>query len=118
MGRSALNLATDYEQMAALAEASWGGEIRIRGQRINAPRDAALPARAPGFEPCMGLFLSSSRFLVFCRFFVRSGKAVLRSLIAPQVAREFFPLEAFLLRGLSIGVQKGSLSGVWAGLSR
>src|SRR6201997_1543634 len=42
----------------------------------------------------MGLFLSSSRFLVCWRFFVRSGKAVLRSLIAPQVAREFFPLEA------------------------
>ena len=41
----------------------------------------------------MGLFLSSSRF-GWCRFFVRSGKAVLRSLIAPQVAREFFPLEA------------------------
>jgi hypothetical protein len=35
--------------------------------------------------------------------------AVLRSLIASQVAREFFHLGPFLLRGLSIGVQ-GSLS--------
>jgi len=33
-------------------------------------------------------------FLVCCGFFVRSRKAVLRSLIAPQVAREFFPPEA------------------------
>jgi hypothetical protein len=30
----------------------------------------------------------------FCRFFVRSWKAVLRSLIAPQVSRGFCPLPA------------------------
>jgi hypothetical protein len=31
------------------------------------------------------------------------GKAVLRSLIAPQMTREFFRLKPFLLRGVSIG---------------
>src|SRR5215469_9745161 len=34
--------------------------------------------------------------LVCSRFFVRSGKAVLRSLIAPQVAREFCHSKAVL----------------------
>ena len=41
-----------------------------------------------------GAFSVKRLFWVSYQFFVRSGKAVLRSLIAPQVAREFFPLEA------------------------
>ena len=70
--------------------------MRNRGSSLVCRDRAALPlAEVLEVRPtCMGLFLSSSRFGLCSRFFVRSGKAVLRSLIALQVAREFFPLEA------------------------
>ena len=42
----------------------------------------------------MGLFLSSGCLGCADSFLFGAGKAVFRSLIAPQVAREFFPLEA------------------------
>src|ERR1700749_940987 len=45
------------------------------------------------------------------------GEAFLRSLIAPQVARQFFPLGAVCSRGLSIGVQEGPSLALGAGLS-
>ncbi len=47
--------------------------------------------RKGGFEPVWGF---SCQAVVCCRFFVWSGKAVLRSLIATQVSRGFCPLPA------------------------
>src|SRR5580704_368377 len=47
-----------------------------------------------------------------------TGKAVLRSLIAPQVAREFFPLEAVSSRWPVDRRAKRILPGIGAGLSR
>jgi hypothetical protein len=54
----------------------------------------ATPSEVKFAADLYGAFSVKRLFWVCCQFFVRSGKAVLRSLIAPQVAREFFSLEA------------------------
>ena len=51
------------------------------------------PLEGDGFELVWG-FSCQVVVFGFCRFFVRSWKAVLRSLIAPQVSRGFCPLPA------------------------
>jgi hypothetical protein len=53
----------------------------------------AMPSEVKFGADLYGSF-SVKWFFVCCRFLVWSGKAVPRSLIASQVAREFFPLEA------------------------
>jgi hypothetical protein len=57
-----------------------GGRLSSDGGRTR------LSAGERRFEPVWG-FSCQELFLVCWRFFVRSGKAVLRSLIAPQVSR-------------------------------
>ena len=49
------------------------------------PVRTRLAAGGNRIRTCMGLFLSSGHFLVFCRFFVRSWKAVLRPVAWDQV---------------------------------
>ena len=44
-----------------------------------------LSAGGKWIRTCMGLFLSSGCFWFCCRFFVRSGKAVLRPVAYDQV---------------------------------
>jgi hypothetical protein len=58
------------------------------------PRVCKLSDGGKRIRTCMGFFPSSGRFWVFAGSLFGAGKAVLRSLIAPQVAREFFSLEA------------------------
>src|ERR1700738_4214001 len=63
----------------------WSLDLRAASSRLVCVRFA---------RDLYGAFSVKRLFWVCCQFFVRSGKAVLRSLIAPQVARGFFPLEA------------------------
>ena len=51
--------------------------------RVEFARDS--PAGGRRISTCMGFFLSSGRFFGFCRFFVRSWKAVLRPVACDQV---------------------------------
>ena len=52
------------------------------------------PVEGDGFEPVWGFFCQVVVFWFVAGSLFGAGKAVFRSLIAPQVAREFFSLEA------------------------
>src|SRR5712675_889332 len=66
-----------------------GPAITVRGGRARISREGPMVCRlAAGgnrIRTCMGLFLSSGCFWFCCRFFVRSGKAVLRPVACDQV---------------------------------
>ena len=58
------------------------GKLSVPERRREFARDS--PLEGDGFEPVWG-FLCQVVILVFCRFFVRSGKAVLRPVASDQV---------------------------------
>ena len=104
-------------------------EVHSIGERPLPLPDSLL--EQSGFELVWG-FSCQVVFSVYCQFFVRSGKAVLRSLIAPQVSTRFSTPTSEsrywlkLVRGVAngkqsgprIGIEKGPLTGIGSGLSR